>query len=385
MEYERNIIIKNHFNIHFPTSISEIIIEFENDQQKKSYTFGTHDKCVTCIAVLPNERVASGSTDGTLKIWNLKTGKLDIIFKHGKHFVSSVMALPDGSIVYGLSNGLLRVCNSKTLNEDISFTAVLAEHLLYDSLNGLIRFCNLNNTYGIFPKRYIQFNKNEDGIYYLDGHSKEIRCIVKLPDGRIATGSDDNTIRIWNLELKKCDTILKGEENYWDGVNWNHITCIDVIPEKQNFRLVSGSSDGKIKIWELLNPKNDIIIQTACSDLNCVGVLSDGKIISQTQKNVFKIWNSQSGNCDYCFTISNHDEASSHIIKFIVLPKNQILGGTHHGLLKLIGLEKDYSVKDVNISGNRLDSPFDYIECIAQYSNNRTITGLYNGLLKIWY
>ncbi|KZV99935.1 hypothetical protein EXIGLDRAFT_199363 [Exidia glandulosa HHB12029] len=41
--------------------------------------FGSHDAAVTCVAFLPDDRrLVSASNDGTLRIWNVATGELDI-------------------------------------------------------------------------------------------------------------------------------------------------------------------------------------------------------------------------------------------------------------------------------------------------------------------
>lgn len=42
------------------------------------------------------------------------------------------------------------------------------------------------------------------------GHSKGIHCIIQLADGRICSASADNEVRIWNLDMKLTDLILKG-------------------------------------------------------------------------------------------------------------------------------------------------------------------------------
>lgn len=55
----------------------------------------------------------------------------------------------------------------------------------------------------------------------LHDHSGAINCMAVSEDGSIlATGSDDNTIRLWTSKAPRCDCIgiLSGHENY--------ITCV---------------------------------------------------------------------------------------------------------------------------------------------------------------
>ena len=62
-------------------------------------------------------------------------------------------------------------------------------------------------------------NKNENneflGQYYikLTGHTGRINSLVELKNGYLASGSDDRTIRIWDVENEKTLSILTGHSN----------------------------------------------------------------------------------------------------------------------------------------------------------------------------
>jgi len=87
----------------------------------------------------------------------------------------------------------------------------------------------------------------EDGerTYDLDvlhDHSGAINCMAVSEDGSIlATGSDDNTIRLWTAKTPRCDCIgiLAGHTNY--------ITCV-VIEE---IFVISGSVDKTVRKWDM--------------------------------------------------------------------------------------------------------------------------------------
>ena len=69
------------------------------------------------------------------------------------------------------------------------------------------------------------------------GHASGIRSVLLLPDGRLATGSDDKTIRMWDLASKACVAVLEG-----------HITTVCALTVYRG-QLVSGSADGQITVW----------------------------------------------------------------------------------------------------------------------------------------
>ena len=72
----------------------------------------------------------------------------------------------------------------------------------------------------------------------LKGHEGYVWKLAELADGRLASGSWDKTIRIWDLEFHDCAKVLKGHTSYI-----NALLCARA-------RLFSASMDKTIKIWE---------------------------------------------------------------------------------------------------------------------------------------
>ncbi len=74
----------------------------------------------------------------------------------------------------------------------------------------------------------------------MQGHSETIFSVVFSPDGRhLASGSDDNTIKLWNLELKKEAATLQAHSG---GVASLAFT-------RDGRYIASGSFDKTVKIW----------------------------------------------------------------------------------------------------------------------------------------
>ena len=64
---------------------------------------------VNCVSVLPYGRIVSGSSDGTLHVWDLVSGKCTMILKGHNGYINGVLVLPDGRIVSGSGDNTLRV------------------------------------------------------------------------------------------------------------------------------------------------------------------------------------------------------------------------------------------------------------------------------------
>jgi WD40 repeat protein len=85
-------------------------------------------------------------------------------------------------------------------------------------------------------------SKNEyNYIQNLSGHALIIEALISLPNDRIVSGSIDQTIKVWDLNQGICLKALM-EHNHW-------INSLIFI-ERDN-SLVSGSQDNFIKIWEV--------------------------------------------------------------------------------------------------------------------------------------
>ena len=61
-----------------------------------------------------------------------------------------------------------------------------------------------------------------------------------LPDGRLASGSHDNTIRLWNLASGGEAALLEG-----------HTSAVSALCVLSGRRLASGSHDNTIRLWGL--------------------------------------------------------------------------------------------------------------------------------------
>ena len=62
--------------------------------------------------------------------------------------------------------------------------------------------------------------------------------LLVLADGRLTSGSDDNTIRIWDVGSGACDAVLAGHTSW--------IWGLALVPDG---RLVSCSDDKTLRVW----------------------------------------------------------------------------------------------------------------------------------------
>ena len=76
----------------------------------------------------------------------------------------------------------------------------------------------------------------------LKGHTNRVTCLFLSADGRrVVSGSNDATLRIWDIETGECLNVLKG-----------HTSRVhSLVQSADGRRVVSGSNDATLRIWDI--------------------------------------------------------------------------------------------------------------------------------------
>lgn len=162
---------------------------------------GSEFKGVLALAIVQSvgwspdgRRVANGSFDGAVRVWDVGSGEtiLKAIETGQGNIVWAVSYSPDGKRIATGADGLqVWDANTGKLLKTLGITVAC---LAWASGGSLLIVGSLN--------KIKTFDTNTwTGIAVLDGHERLINAISLSPNERIlASVSDDNTARIWNLK-----------------------------------------------------------------------------------------------------------------------------------------------------------------------------------------
>jgi WD40 repeat protein len=173
--------------------------------------FEGHVDDVLCVAYSPDgKQIASGSTDETVRVWDVSTGERRT-FAIDSKYIPSVAFSPDGTQI-AADRTLINLSTG-------SFTR-LGDNLVYSSAFSADGKFIASGSY--MPSAcQIWDASTHQSIIRLVGHTDSVRSVAFfLDDKQIMSASLDGTIRVWNVESLE----ERGEMDGWqvkqgDG-NW---------------------------------------------------------------------------------------------------------------------------------------------------------------------
>src|SRR5947209_483226 len=121
-----------------------------------------------------------------------------------------------------------------------------------------------------------------ESLSALKGHTRVVSSAAWSPDGQtLASGSDDSTVILWNVQAGTILRTLKGHRRNITGVAWS----IDWRT------LASGSDDGTIRVWNTKNGKLLRILTEHTDRVLCLLWSPDGQSLASASFDLtIRLW-----------------------------------------------------------------------------------------------
>ncbi|MEL6458729.1 MAG: hypothetical protein AAFQ91_10835 [Cyanobacteria bacterium J06621_15] len=245
---------------------------------------------------LDNTKLASSSADGTIRIWDIsKVQSITTLVGH-QNWVNSVVFNPqnntqlasasvDGTIkLWDINTGKKRelpTTKHKRINS-ISFSSD-GKTLASSNADGSIQLWDTQTRKEIKP------SSGES----LAGHENWVNSVSFNPqnDTELVSGSNDETIKVWNIKTGEQKYIKKGRSEF-DAVSFSF----------DGETIAAASFDNTIKLWDAQTGENNRTLKGHNNKVSSISFSRDNKLLaSASYDKTVKIWNLETGKVKYTF------------------------------------------------------------------------------------
>ena len=215
--------------------------------------FSMHHAAITCIDISnDNKYIAIGSKDFTFSVYEIETGQLRFVSRDHSNAVSQLFFDPSSSFLITASmDGTARVYRvvdfeqAKPNSLVLNYTSKINGAQLSPSKGKFMLACD--------DAKVVEINvKGKVSASYI-GHSARVSCLdISHNKKMMASGSDDKTIRVWDVKTRQPRFVLEGH-------GWK-VTSVHF--SKDDRYLISSCNNGEVKIWDLQTGKETAYIPT---------------------------------------------------------------------------------------------------------------------------
>jgi len=237
-------------------------------------TLSGHTASVTCLRWGGAGLIYTGSQDRTIKVYTAAEGKLCRTLEGHAHWVNSLALHTDHALRTGSFDHTGKVYED--LNEAQQYALER-----YNALRGKggERLASGSDDFTIY---LWDGENNKKPVVRLTGHQQPINLVSFSPDGRlIASASFDKSLKIWDAVAGKFKASLRGHVGAVYQVCWS----------SDSRMLVSGSKDSTVKLWDMASHSLKADMPGHADEVYSVDWSPDGqRVASGSKDRIIKLW-----------------------------------------------------------------------------------------------
>jgi WD40 repeat protein len=266
-------------------------------QSSSRLTLTGHQDYVLGVTWSPNgRRLATASSDRTVKVWEMDTGR-ELLTLSGHHgVVFSVAWSPDGKkLATSSSDQTVKVWEAGSGRELLTLSG---HHGVVFSVAWSPDGKKLATSSSDQTTRVWDAETGRE-LLRLIGHQAGVKSVAWSPDGnKLATASEDKTARVWEATTGRELVIFRGHEASVLSIAWS--------PDSS--KLATTSDDKTAKVWETATGSELLSLGTHQERVLCIAWSPDGnKLATANYDSTAKIWDATTSR--ELLTLRGHKDA----------------------------------------------------------------------------
>ena len=326
-------------------------------------TLEGHTDSVNSVALSTDGfRAISGSSDNTLRVWDLNSGQCIAILQDHAASVNSVALSADGfRAISGSSDNTLRVWD---LNSG-QCIAILQGHA--DSVNSVALSADGLRALSICMHHMCVWDLGAGRC--LDKLHHRSICMTLSPDGAKALSCNGEYVVFRDLLTGQWHIPIRNLTAYF--------LSMAISPDCSH--VLSGCSDGNLRFWNLAGDecRPDQPRRSHSERISCVSLSHDGSFaVSGSWSNELRVWNTNSGSCVASFP----GRAYNNVIWSIAISRDgsRVLSGSRDKTVRVWDLASGQCIAI-------LQDHTDQVHSVAfAPDGSRALSGCRDGTLRLW-
>ena len=191
----------------------------------------------------------------------------------------------------------------------------------------------------------------------LKGHDDHVITCLQFSGNTIVSGSDDNTLKVWNATTSKCMRTLTGHT----GGVWSSQMKDNII--------VSGSTDRMLRVWDAETGECTQTLYGHTSTVRCLH-LHDNIVVSGSRDATLRVWDVTSGSCQH--VLVGHVAA----VRCVQYNGKLVVSGAYDFMVKVWNPEREECLHTLQGHSNRVYS--------LQFDGVHVVSGSLDTTIRVW-
>ncbi|KAG7162175.1 F-box/WD repeat-containing protein 7-like 1 [Homarus americanus] len=191
----------------------------------------------------------------------------------------------------------------------------------------------------------------------LKGHDDHVITCLQFSGNTIVSGSDDNTLKVWNATSGKCMRTLTGHT----GGVWSSQMSGNLI--------VSGSTDRMLRVWNAETGECRHTLYGHTSTVRCLH-LHGNKVVSGSRDATLRVWDVDSGACEH--VLVGHVAA----VRCVQYNGRLVVSGAYDYMVKVWNADREECLHTLQGHTNRVYS--------LQFDGIHVVSGSLDTSIRVW-